>query len=162
MSLAQAPRDAKRLVLENLLFLILGVLGVTLVATQNPDASSFVGLFGGVFFGAGFTPLVLNGWSLVIGPWPKGKRKQDALRTAISFVWMAIGLTMMAVGSDSGCDDVCKTMKIVLFVHHRRSNSWIVRCACHWRERDRVLRSFHYHKAVFRARFEDYRGGFCF
>lgn len=67
-----AKADVKRLVLDNLLFVILAIVGCALVATSGRDDESYVALFGGVFFGAGFTPLVLNGWACIVGPFPKG------------------------------------------------------------------------------------------
>lgn len=94
----------KRLLLENALFFVLGIVGCALVASYHPTESSFLSLFGGVFFGAGFTPLVLNGWNFIIGPHPKGKRKLDGLRTLISFIWMLFGFILLA--AQTPADDV--------------------------------------------------------
>jgi hypothetical protein len=95
----EEPRDVKRLVLDNLLFFLLGGLGAYLMYISNHDDVTLLSLFGGTFFGAGFTPLIVNGWTVVVGPHAKGKLKLDLLRTGVAGLWMLFGLVLLGFGN---------------------------------------------------------------
>lgn len=80
--------------------MLLTVVGVVILFVQADDEFNALALFGDIFVAAGLTPLILYGWSLMLGAGPKGQRKADAIRVAISAFWFVFGLGLAFGGSD--------------------------------------------------------------